>query len=151
MRALLICASFLLLASSAAFAQKPPNLTGEWKLDVAKSNYGNFPKPQSMTRRIAHADPLLVMSTTQVGAQGEVTSQLTYTTDGKTVTNKDSTGTAVWKGQQLVIESSREYQGAFLKQKDLWTISPDVKTILVETHVSLPNGEFDVKQTFVKQ
>ncbi len=50
-----------------------------------------------------------------------------------------------------MIESSREFQGATLKQKEIWTLSADGKMLTVDSHVSIPNGEFDVKQVFDKQ
>jgi hypothetical protein len=127
------------------------NLSGVWKLNAAKSDYGKFPAPLSVTRKITHNDPKLVFSTTQTGPQGDVTSSLTYTTDGKEVVNGDSKGAAQWIGDKLMIESSREFQGATLKQKEIWTLSGDGKTLTVDSHVSIPNGEFDVKQVFEKQ
>ena len=127
------------------------NLAGVWKLNAAKSDYGKFPAPLSVTRKITHNDPKLVFSTTQTGPQGDVTSSLTYTTDGKEVVNGDSKGVAQWIGDKLMIESSREFQGATLKQKEIWTLSGDGKTLTVDSHVSIPNGEFDVKQVFEKQ
>ena len=131
------------------------NLSGEWKLNFAKSNYGKFPAPSSMTRKIAHNDPKLILSTTQKGAQGEVTSKLVYTTDGKESVNQvaggESKGVAQWIGDKLMIESSREFQGVTLRQKDIWTLSDDGKTLSIDSHVSIPNGEFDIKQVFDKQ
>ena len=136
-------------------AAAPPNLSGEWQLNLAKSSYGKFPTPLSMTRRIVHNDPKLILSSVQKGAQGEVASTLAFTTDGKESVNKlgggDSKGTARWIGEKLTIESSREFQGATLQQKDIWTLSADGKTLTVDSHVSLPNGEFDVKQVFDKR
>jgi hypothetical protein len=131
------------------------NLSGEWKLNFAKSNYGKFPAPSSMTRKIAHNDPKLILTTTQKGPQGEVTSKLTYTTDGKESVNQvaggEAKGVAQWIGDKLMIESSREFQGVTLKQKDIWTLSADGKTLTIDSHVSIPNGEFDIKQVFDKQ
>jgi hypothetical protein len=131
------------------------NLSGEWKLNFAKSNYGKFPAPSSMTRKIAHNDPKLILTTTQKGPQGEVTSKLVYTTDGKESVNQvaggESKGIAQWIGDKLMIESSREFQGVTLKQKDVWTLSDDGKTLTIDSLVSIPNGEFDIKQVFDKQ
>jgi hypothetical protein len=131
------------------------NLSGEWKLNFAKSNYGKFPAPSSMTRKITHNDPKLILSTTQKGAQGEVTSHLAYTTDGKESVNQiaggESKGIAQWIGDKLMIESSRDFQGMTLKQKDIWTLSDDGKTLTIDSHVSIPNGEFDIKQVFDRQ
>jgi hypothetical protein len=127
-----------------------PNLTGSWMLNVAKSEYGQFPAPQVMIRQIQHKDPALSMSTYQKGAQGEVTSELKYTTDGKPAVNGENHGAAHWDGDNLVIESSRAFQGTQLKQREVWTLSTDGKTLTIATHIALPNGEFDVKQVFEK-
>ena len=141
------------LAATAVYAA--PNLTGDWKLNLGKSNYGSFPAPQGATRKIVVSGVKLSMTTVQKGAQGEVTTQLNYTTDGKEVVNKtatgDSKGSAQWIGDKLIIDSHREMQGAELKQKEIWTLSPDGKILTIDAHVSLPNGEFDVKQVFEKQ
>ncbi len=127
-----------------------PNFSGSWMLNVSKSQYGQFPAPEVMLRTVTMQGTELKMSTYQKGAQGEVTTELTYTTDGKPSVNGANTGTAAWYGETLVIESSREAQGAKLSQRDSWTISPDGKTLTVDTHIKLPNGEFNVKQVFEK-
>lgn len=146
-RTLLLTAIFVAALLQAA----TPDLSGEWKLNLAKSDYGKFPTPLGATRRIAHNDPKLMLSTTQQGAQSNVVSNLVYTTDGKESVNKESKGVAQWIGDKLMIESSREVGGATLKQKEIWTLSPDGKSLIIDSHVSLPNGEFDVKQVFEKQ
>ncbi len=127
-----------------------PDFSGSWMLNVAKSQYGQFPAPEVMLRTVEVQGTRLTMSTYQKGAQGEVTTELKYTTDGKPSVNGTSTGTAAWYGDTLVIESSRESQGARLTQRDSWTLSKDGKTLTVTTKVKLPNGEFDVKQVFEK-
>ena len=132
-----------------------PDFSGEWKLNLARSNFGSFPAPLGITRTIKQQGSTLTMTIVQKGPQGEITSQLTYTTDGKPVTNKgqggDSKGSAQWIGDKLMIESSREIQGSTLTQKDIWTLSPDGKTLTIDSRVTLPNGGFDIKQVFEKQ
>jgi hypothetical protein len=145
MTRVLLFAALSMLPVSAA-----PNLSGSWILNVAKSQYGQFPAPEIMTRQIQYNDPALSLSTYQKGAQGEVTTDLKYTTDGKPVVNGANQGSAHWDGDKLVIESSRDYQGTKLTQREEWTLSPDGKTLTIATHVKLPNGEFDVKQVFEK-
>lgn len=136
-------------------ANAAPNLTGEWKLNTAKSAYGPFPAPQMMIRKVKHSEPSLSMSTYQKGAQGELNSELSYTTDGKLCVNKvrggEAKGTAKWEGGKLVIESSQEVQGAALKSRETWSLSGDGKTLTIDGHLTLPQGEFDVKQVFDKQ
>jgi hypothetical protein len=150
-----VAAIELLLFTEAPARAAEPNLSGDWKLNLAKSDYGKFPTPISVTRKIDHTGSKLIFSTTQKGAQGEVTSKLAYTTDGSESVNEvaggQSKGTAQWIGGMLIIESSREFQGATLKQKEIWRLSPDGKVLTVDAHVSIPNGEFDVKQVFDKQ
>lgn len=127
-----------------------PNFSGSWMLNVAKSQYGQFPAPEVMLRTVEMQGTVLSMKTYQKGTQGEVTTELKYTTDGKPSVNGANTGSAAWYGDTLVIESSREAQGARLTQRDSWSLSPDGKTLTVSTKVKLPNGEFDVKQVFEK-
>lgn len=156
MRKTLVCvavfAAVLLMLPSTVNAA--PNLAGTWKLSLAKSNYGAFPAPLGMTRSIKHEGVNLVLHTVQRSPQGDVTSDYTYTTDGKESVNKvqggESKGTAQWISDKLMIDSARAFQGAVLKQKEIWTLSPDGKTLTVDSHVTLPNGEFDVKQVFEK-
>jgi len=148
-------AAAIFLLSNSPIKAAEPNLSGEWKLNLAKSDYGKFPTPISVTRKIDHTGPKLVLTTTQKGPQGEVTSKLIYTTDGNESVNEvaggQSKGMAQWIGGMLIIESSREFQGATLKQKEIWRLSSDNKVLTIDSHVSIPNGEFDVKQVFDKQ
>ena len=155
MKRTLIAAAAVFLLLGAPTRAAEPNLSGEWKLNLTKSDYGKFPTPISVTRKIDHTGSKLVFTTTQKGAQGEVTSKLAYTTDGKEsvneVTGGESKGTAQWIGEMLTIESSRVFQGTTLKQKEIWRLSSDGKVLTIDSHVSIPNGEFDVKQVFDKQ
>jgi len=139
-----------MLAVLAAPLLAEPNFTGSWMLNLSRSQYGQFPAPEVMLRSVTHMSGDLRMSTYQKGAQGEVTTELKYTTDGKPAVNGESKGSARWQGDTLIIESSREAQGAKLTQRDQWSLSADGKTLTVTIHVKLPNGEFDVKQVFEK-
>jgi hypothetical protein len=145
--------ALLFLAVSAFGA---PNLTGDWKLDLSRSQYGSVPAPVTVTRKIKHEGVSLSLSTYQKTPQREATSALNYTTDGKVCVNKvangEARGTARWDGNNLVIESSQQVQGAELKSREVWTLSADGKTLTIVTHLTLPQqGEFDVKQVFAKQ
>ena len=154
-RLILFLAAIVVFQLSEAPAAAEPNLSGEWKLNLAKSDYGKFPTPISVTRKIDQNGSTLIFTTTQKSSQGEVNSKLAYTTDGKESVNEvaggQAKGTAQWIGGMLIIESSREFQGATLKQKEIWRLSSDGKVLTIDSHVSIPNGEFDVKQVFDKQ
>lgn len=127
-----------------------PNFSGNWMLNISRSQFGQFPAPEVMTRSVQMEPTQIAMTTFQKGAQGEVTTALKYSLDGRPSVNGPSTGMAKWNGEALVIESSREAQGAKLTQRDTWTLSPDGKTLTIESHIKLPNGEFEVKQVFEK-
>ncbi len=151
MRTLPIAA--LLLASSAFAA---PNLTGNWKLNLAKSQYGLLPAPLEVTRKIKLDGVSLSMSTYQKSSQREGSSELQYTTDGKVCVNKmtngESKGTARWQGDTLIIESSQQNGPSEIKSRETWTLSPDGRTLTILTHLSIPQqGEIDVTQVFEKQ
>lgn len=132
-----------------------PNFSGTWKLNAAKSNYGQLPTPEKLVRTITHEDPALKISTTQTTQQGEVTSELNYTTDGKSVTNKtprgEVTGAAKWDGDVLTITSKRELQGMEINQHEQWTLSADGKVLTVNNKVGTPQGEFEIKIVLDKQ
>jgi hypothetical protein len=143
--------ALLAMTFLAAQAQAGANFTGVWKLNLAKSEYGPVPQPDAMTRTINHNDPSLQISTYTKGAAGEVTTELKYTTDGKPAENKGSKGSAKWDGDKLVVDSVRDYQGAELKLHDVWTLSTDGKTLTINSHLTVPQGEIDMTQTFEKQ
>ena len=134
-----------------------PNFSGEWKVNVSKSEYGPVPAPELVTRSIKHNDPNLSYSTHQKGAAGDVTSEIKYTTDGKECVNQlptggEAKGHAKWEGDKLVIDSVRKIQTFDISSKETWSLSADGKTLTILTHLSLPQqGDFDIKQVFEKQ
>ena len=144
----LLSAAFLTTQARAA-----SNFSGEWKLNLAKSDYGPIQHfaPELMVRTIKHEDPALQISTHQKGAQGEVTTDLKYTTDGKPSENKGSKGTAKWDGDKLVVDSIRDVQGTEIKSHDVWVLSADGKTLTVNSHLGTAQGDFDILIVFDKQ
>jgi hypothetical protein len=144
----------VLLLSCSVFAA--PNLTGDWKLNLTKSQYGLLPAPLEVTRKIKIEGVSLSMSTYQKTSQREATTELKYTTDGKICVNKtangESKGTARWEGDTLIVESSQPNGPMEIKSREAWTLSSDGRTLTILTHLSIPQqGEIDVKQVFEKQ
>jgi hypothetical protein len=139
-----------------AFAADHPNFSGEWKMNVSKSDFGPMPAPEVLTRSIKHADPSIEYRTHQKGARGDVTAEIKYTTDGKpsvnTVQGREAKGTARWEGDTLVIESWLAVQNIEIKGKEVWSLSDGGKTLTIRNHTSIPQqGEFDTTLVLEKQ
>lgn len=136
--------------------QTPPNFSGEWKMDIAKSDFGRMPAPEALSRTIQQTDSLLHIQTYNKGKQGEVRSELKYTTDGKECVNHmqggDAKGTVKFQGANLVIDSTRDYQGTEIRSKETWTLSDGGKVLTIQNHVTIAQqGDFDTKLVLNKQ
>lgn len=146
---------FLLTASAALmFAADKPDFSGHWVVDVSKSDFGMMPPPEKMERVVEHKDPDFKMKSTQVGARGEQTSEVKYTTDGKEATiqmrNREAKVVAKWDGNKLVVTTKSEFNGTTLSQTETWMLSGDGKTLNTENQIKAPQGEFTVKLVFTK-
>jgi hypothetical protein len=143
----------------AAVAASPsgakPNYSGTWKLNVAKSDFGPIPGPDSRTDVIDHSDPALKVSTAQDGPQGKQEYTLNMTTDGKEMTNNPG-GLEVksiggWEANNVVINIKLKFQDNDVAAKTTWLLSDDGKTLTQNQHLSTPMGELDQKMVFEKQ
>lgn len=145
----------LALLLYAAMAQAKSDFTGEWKLDVAKSDFGQMPAPQSAVQKIAHDEPNLKVVSTQVSSRGEFTSERNYTTDGKECVNKmrnsEVKSTLKWDGDTLVISSKFAFQDNEITTTERWTLSGDGKVLTIKSHFSSSQGEGDSTRVWNKQ
>jgi len=131
MRKAIVTALFVTAFATSMIAQSKPNFSGTWKLNLAKSDFGPLPAPDSRTDVIDHNDPTMKINTSQSGGQGDMTATLTYTTDGK--------------------EAKLMFNDAEVTIKSVWTLSEDGKTLTQDSHITSPMGELDQKQVFEKQ
>ena len=141
-------------ATMAASGAKP-NYSGTWKLNVAKSDFGPIPGPDTRTDVIEHNDPMLKVSTSQDGAQGKQEYTLNMTTDGKEAINKPG-GLEVksiggWEANNLVINVKLKFQDNDVEAKTTWLLSEDGKTMTQNQHLTTAMGELDQKMVFEKQ
>jgi ABC-type transport system substrate-binding protein len=148
--------ALLTLAFGMAHAQAKPNFTGTWKVNVAKSDFGAMPAPDSRTDKITHEDPDLKLHVAQSGQMGDMTYDAVYTTDGKESTNSINgnvfKSTVKWDGDDLSVDTKGSFNGMDVTIKDRWTLSEDGKTITVQRHLaSASMGETDQKVVFEKQ
>jgi hypothetical protein len=147
--------SFLFLLTSLfcpAFAETPekPNFTGEWQMDAAKSDFGKFPMPTAILRKIVQNGSDLTIETTQRASNGEQTARVHYRTDGGETTNQLASGPATshafWDGQTLVIRTTMKGKGDIeVLMEERWDLSPDGKTLTTLSHVETSKGSTDLK------
>jgi hypothetical protein len=132
-----------------------PNFTGVWKLNVAKSDFGPLPGPESETDTIDHQDPNLKLAVIRAGAQGKQQYELNLTLNGTEQTNKlgdqEVKTTAQWEGATLVVVTKLTIQDNEVVFKSAYTIAPDGKTVNDAVHLSSAMGEADQKLVFEKQ
>lgn len=149
--AVLTCLS--LLVAVPAYAKS--NFTGEWKLNVSKSDFGPMPAPTSMTQTITHEDPKLKVHRKQSGDQGEREDEPDYLTDGTETTNEirgnPLRSVAKWDGDTLVIETKGSFNGNEFSVTDRWSLSEDGKALTIKRHFSSSMGEGDTTVFLDKQ
>jgi len=155
MHKLVLLAFLVVLLSPTSFAQQKPDFSGTWKMNVAKSDFGALPGPDSRTDVITHKDPSLTDEVTAEGAQGKQQSTIKYTTDGKEVTNqmgpREVKSTLKWEGNNLIVTSKFLYNDNEVNARSSWSLSADGKTLTINVHYASNMGETDQKLVLEKQ
>jgi hypothetical protein len=130
-----------------------PNFSGEWKLNLEKSNFGALPPPTSMTRKIVHAEPSMTIDEVQVSPLGEQTTTRSYKTDGSAMTfmvnGATVNGSAKWVKNVLEVLSNVETIG--MSFTDRMSLSPDGKTLTSAVQVTSAQGNMDMTAVFEKR
>jgi hypothetical protein len=123
------------LALGLVQAQAKSDFSGTWKLNTTKSDFGPLPAPDSLTEKIAHADPSLKVNIAQTGGTGDRTYDVSYTTDA----------------DDLSISTKGSFSGTDFTSKDRWNLSADGKTLTITRHITSAMGEADMKEVLEKQ
>ena len=143
-----------LALSLASFAQSKPNFSGNWKLNVGKSDFGMMPPPDSRTDAIQQTDDGIKDEVSSVGQQGPMKFTLALKTDGTESTIKagprELKVSAAWQGPALVVTTKLDYEGNPVTIKSNWTLSPDGNTWIQAAHIESSMGEMDQKLVFDK-
>ena len=130
-----------------------PNFSGEWKLNVAKSNFGPLPPPAFITRTITHAEPALTIVEQQRSDLGDQDTTRKYVTDGTetnfTANGAEVKGSAKWDEATLVVVSTVDTIG--LTFNDKMSVSADGKTLTSIVRIGSPQGDLDLTLVFEKQ
>jgi hypothetical protein len=145
----------LALLGVSPIAQEKPDFSGSWKMNVAKSDFGQLPGPESRSDVITHKEPSITDEVTADGAQGKQQYTVKYLTDGSEVKNqigpREVTSTLKWEGSNLVIKSKFMYNDSEVNAQSTWALSGDGKTLTISVHFASAMGETDQKVIFEKQ
>jgi len=148
-----LLAAALIAAGAPVRAQQKPNLSGNWKMNLMKSNWGAAPAPNSFTRKIVHTEPSISIDEEQDTPLGLQKTARKLTTDGKESTfdvgGAEVKATANWEGSTLLVVTKVDV--ADVSYKDRMSLSPDGKTLTSVVHVDTPGGAVDVTVVFDKQ
>jgi hypothetical protein len=139
--------------ASAATVSKKPDFSGDWKMNAAKSNYGQIPAPTSFVRKIFHAEPKLMIVEEQSGGGSDGTVTRKMTTDGKP-TSIDINGTpvtcsATWDGTALIATTAVDSAGVTFTDK--MSLSEDGKSLTSLVKVTSNQGEGEITIVFDRQ
>jgi hypothetical protein len=157
-RVLVAAFAILTLAAGATAAEKPkasdkPNYSGEWKMNLAASNFGQIPAPNSFIRRIDHADPALNIIEDHAAGGAQSTTSRKMTTDGKPASLElngfPAVCSAVWDGKDIVATTNMESAG--LKFTDRMSLSADGKTLTSKVQIASAQGNGDLTIVFDRQ
>src|SRR5262245_51391549 len=111
----MICALVVMTFVGAATAADKPNLSGTWKINIAKSDYAGLPLPESFVRTIQHAEPSITIVEDQVGQGATPHTERKMTTDGKTtaieINGAPVNVTAAWEDSTLVATTAVDAVG----------------------------------------
>lgn len=162
-RRVMLFLSLAVFSVVAACAQTPPNLTGKWKLNVAKSEFGSIPGPDSRTDEIVQNGLEIKQSVVSEGPQGKQNYALSLTADGKEHSVPSDSPmahigeltmekvAASWDGSTLAVAESLKFQGNDVQVKNRYDLSPDGAVLTITSHVASAMGEMVRKLVFDRQ
>lgn len=149
----LVIALALALSS---YAQTKPNFSGNWKLNLSKSDFGMMPThPDSRNDVIDQTEGVIKDTVSAVTEQGNQNYTLTIKTDGTEsavkLGGRDVKVSATWAGPALAVTTKLDFDGNDIVIKSNWTLSEDGNTWTQSAHITSPMGETDTKMVFDKQ
>jgi hypothetical protein len=159
----------IVLAVGLASAQGKVNFSGTWRLDKSKSDVSELLETGDRAEKLQDASMMMVVK--QQGTTLRVTRTLKvegkekqgtylYNTDGTKTTNTSPRGRSVvskasWEGKNLVIVSTSEltilWKEFSANIKEVWSLSPDGKSLTIDAQIHSPRGDQRVKALFDKQ
>jgi hypothetical protein len=144
-----------LILAAASHAEGQPNFSGTWKLNVAKSEYGPLPGPESRSDVIEHNESGVKDKVSASNQQGKQEYTMAFKTDGsetvQKILDRDVKVSAKWEGQAMVVTTRIAVNDMQIDIKANWTLSADGATLTQAVHLTSTMGEADQKMVYEKQ
>jgi hypothetical protein len=143
-------------------AAAKPNLTGEWKLNVAASDFGDVPPPIRQSEVVTQAGDEFAIAITMEREEMKQSYTLRFQAGGAEMPlAKGSFSEAApfrilgvkgeWRGTVLVVTERVSFQGAEGTVTSNYSVSADGKVLRKTTHVAMDAGTFDTKTVYDRQ
>jgi len=133
----------LLLLALPLMAQTPPDLTGVWRANLAKSAIPG-PAPADYLVIITQKGSVLTIKTLIVRTPANTKNTATYDPSVANTSNwirgNPTKSHARWEGSTLKIASSYTFAGALQSYDDEWTLSPDGTLSNIHAQAPAPVG-----------
>ncbi|MGE5815125.1 MAG: hypothetical protein ACM36C_11605 [Acidobacteriota bacterium] len=154
-------ATFVMAFAVAVFAQKAPDFSGAWALDMSKSEMPQMGGGRGMGGGMGEMTVTIKQTADTLTIDqkmGEMSRTVTYKLDGTESTNQGMRGgevksTSKWDGDKLVTESTQTVNGPngemTVKSKEVRSLAAD-GTMVVETTRETPRGTNTSKLVFKK-
>ncbi len=127
-----------------------PNLSGTWKLNAAKSRWGNKPKPTSILLHIRHNEPEISIDGTVADANEHTDSfQYSGTTDGKERTTPAGT-VSIRRIDPYTFESTWHSSDGRYVERSRTTVSKDGRELTREVDLERPEGRLKWTEVYDK-
>jgi len=153
-------AAFAVAALALPSLAQSSGLNGTWKLNVSKSNFGQFPPPTSETDTITVTGNEFKQEFTSVTARGDQKGMRSCTVDGKEVNLtpddkrvqigaiKLSKMQCSWEGKAVVFLETVDFNGGVLTDKLTFSPSDDGKTMTMDSHITSATMNGDRKLVY---
>ncbi len=130
------------------------DFTGDWKINVEKSDFGMLFAPKTAAVKITQEGATIKLAESETNAQDETNRvESTLTTDGTQcagtliATHYPVTGVMAWSNGSLTFDGGGSSGGVNFKVHEDWALSADKGTITITRHFSSARGSTD--QTLV--
>src|ERR1700722_9060802 len=139
-----------------------PNLSGEWKLNIAASEFGDVSPPTRQTEVVTQAGDEFAIAITMERAEMKQSYTLRFQAGGAEMPLAKGSFPeeapfrilgvkGEWQGGVLVVTQRVSFEGAEGTVTVNYSLSADGKVLRKTSHVAMDAGTFDTKTVYDKQ